>query len=285
MATKVFISWSGNLSNKLADAVSEWLPNVLQSVKPYLTSSNIEKGAKWASSISRELENSDVGIIFLTKENLEEPWILFEAGSLSKNLDNSKVCTLLFEIDSIDLKGPLAMFQNTRFKKNDFKKLVKSINNSGGDSKLNDSVLDKVFDMWWEKLDLKIKSILSSHKNTDHTEHRPERDILKEILELSRLNARGQQSKRHDFSPRILMDLVEAIEELLYTVDIKSSSKNSKETHMILKRLDRPIKYLCSNSGHSKVYNKYQHLMETHAFIHGIDEDEYDEENKNTKIG
>ena len=60
MATKVFISWSGDLSNKLADAVSEWLPNVLQSVKPYFTPSDIEKGAKWASGISRELENSDV---------------------------------------------------------------------------------------------------------------------------------------------------------------------------------------------------------------------------------
>lgn len=83
MGTKVFISWSGDLSNKLADAVRQWLPGVLQFVKPYFTPSDIEKGAKWASNIAGELESSDIGIICLTKENLDKPWILFESGALS----------------------------------------------------------------------------------------------------------------------------------------------------------------------------------------------------------
>ncbi len=51
MATKVFISWSGDLSNKLADAVREWLPDVLQFVKLYFTPSDIEKDAKLSSDI------------------------------------------------------------------------------------------------------------------------------------------------------------------------------------------------------------------------------------------
>ena len=219
------------------------------------------------------MENSDVGIIFLTKENLAEPWILFEAGSLSKNLDSSKVCTLLFEIDSTDLKGPLTTFQNTRFDKNDFKKLVKSINNSG-DSKLDDSTLDKAFDKWWDDLDSKIHDILSNHKNTDNTKNRSQRDILEEILELSRLNVKGRQSKRYDFSSRVLMDLVEAIEELLNIVGMES---DSKRIYTALKHLDRPIKYLCRNSDDPQIYDKYQYLIESHAFIHGIDEDKCDE--------
>ncbi len=88
MATKVFISWSGELSNKLAEAVRQWLPGVLQFVKPYFTPSDIEKGARWGSDILTELDSSDIGIICLTKENLEKPWILFESGALSKTLKN-----------------------------------------------------------------------------------------------------------------------------------------------------------------------------------------------------
>ncbi|MCK5605193.1 hypothetical protein KAR91_25100 [Candidatus Pacearchaeota archaeon] len=47
MATKVFISWSGDLSRKLAQAVYDWLPGALQYVKPYFLPEDIEKGAKW----------------------------------------------------------------------------------------------------------------------------------------------------------------------------------------------------------------------------------------------
>jgi hypothetical protein len=84
---KVFISWSGELSRRLADEIQRWLPATLQFVKPYFTPVDIEKGTKWVSEISAELSKSHVGIICLTKENLSSPWILFEAGALSKNLD------------------------------------------------------------------------------------------------------------------------------------------------------------------------------------------------------
>jgi len=273
MATKVFISWSGDLSNKLADAVREWLPGVLQFVKPYFTPSDIEKGAKWSSDISGELEKSDIGIICLTKDNLSKPWILFEAGSLSKNLDSSKVCTLLFGIDSTDLKGPLTTFQTTRFEKSDFKKLVKSINNSGGDSKLEDPILDQVFEMWWEKLESKVNDILSSHKKPDETENRSERDILEEILELSRLGVKGKRSKRYDILPDVLMDLLEAVTELQRVGEMEGS----KRMHMASRRLERPIEYLCRHSEFPEIYEKYR-MMKRHKMHRLIDEDECDDE-------
>jgi hypothetical protein len=76
MASKVFISWSGELSQKLAEAVREWLPSVLQFVKPYFTPSDIEKGTRWSTDIANELESSNAGIICLTKDNINNPWIL-----------------------------------------------------------------------------------------------------------------------------------------------------------------------------------------------------------------
>ena len=40
---KVFISWSGQHSKKLGEALRDWLPGVLQLVTPYFTPSDIEK--------------------------------------------------------------------------------------------------------------------------------------------------------------------------------------------------------------------------------------------------
>jgi len=71
---KVFISWSGALSRKLAEALRNWLPAVLQSVEPYFTPDDIEKGARWEAEIAGELEASEVGVFCLTRESLSSLW-------------------------------------------------------------------------------------------------------------------------------------------------------------------------------------------------------------------
>jgi hypothetical protein len=109
---KVFISWSGNLSKSLAEILRQWLPAVIQAIKPYYTPDDITKGARWTTEISKELEESSIGILCLTRDNLEAPWIMFEAGALSKKMDKSKVCPILFGVESTDIQGPLIQFQN-----------------------------------------------------------------------------------------------------------------------------------------------------------------------------
>lgn len=189
MATKVFISWSGDLSRKLGEALREWLPAALQYVRPYFTPEDIEKGTKWNTEITKELESSNVGIICLTPDNTEKPWILFEAGALSKSIDSARVCTLLFNIDSAEVKGPLTGFQATRFVADDFKRLIVTINNTAGDAKLEPGVLDDVFDMWWPRLEERVKQVIGSHDKKSEKDRRTDRDILEEILELARLNS------------------------------------------------------------------------------------------------
>src|SRR5437016_4734535 len=88
---KIFISWSGSRSKLLGNKLRTWLPLVLQNVHPYMSNDDIPTGARWLHSISSELESSDFGILCLTPENLRAPWINFEAGALSKKVDNSRV--------------------------------------------------------------------------------------------------------------------------------------------------------------------------------------------------
>jgi len=123
---KVFISWSGKRSRKTAEALKEWLQQVIQAVEPWF-SGDIEKGKRWSEEISAELEESKLGIICLDKENTDEPWILFEAGAIAKTKD-ARVCTFLLDLLPSDVKQPLGQFQHTQFDKEDVRKLMNDIN-------------------------------------------------------------------------------------------------------------------------------------------------------------
>ena len=124
---KVFISWSGDTSKKVAQAIREWLPTILQTVKPYFTPSDIEKGARWSSDIASELDDSKAGIFCVTKDNLNSPWLMFEAGAISKKIDQSLVCPILIDLDNADISGPLTQFQTTEFEKSEFRKLISTL--------------------------------------------------------------------------------------------------------------------------------------------------------------
>lgn len=182
---KVFISWSGEHSRKLGEAIRDWLPGVIQLVQPYFTPSDIEKGARWANDISKELSESQVGILCVTRENIHSDWVLFEAGALSKSLDKSHVCPILFGISNTDLAGPLKQFQTTQFEKGDMSRLLGVINSRLGENKLPQKTLDLVFEKWWPDLEQRINSILETVALPEGP-LRSDRELLEEILQLSR---------------------------------------------------------------------------------------------------
>lgn len=184
--TKVFISWSGEKSKRVGGALRNWLPSALQAVEPYFTPDDIEKGSKWNTEISSELEKCDFGIICLTKENIYKPWILFESGALSKNLNSAKICALLVDIDPTDVQGPLAQFQHTKIEFQDFLKLFGTINKTLGERRLDETVLNGVFEMWWPKLIDGIGDLSEFVSVQDVAEVRSERSLIEEILTVSR---------------------------------------------------------------------------------------------------
>jgi hypothetical protein len=255
MATKVFISWSGPLSQKLGEALRNWLPSALQFVKPYFSPEDIEKGAKWGSEIAKELESSNIGIICLTRDNTEKPWILFEAGALSKSLEQGRVCTLLFDVEASDVKGPLTSFQGTRFVQEDFKRLFVAINGAAGESRLETPVLEAVFDMWWPKLEKEITEILKSNSNVTKKERRSERDILEELLELTRMNS--SRIGRPRLAEHAVVELIESMEELKFFL----RHENEEIGMRILDRLDRPLRHLCMEVGMPELYERFRIMM------------------------
>ncbi len=164
---KLFISWSGLLSHQIAKELKEWFPLVINQLEPFVSSENIKKGDRWMIDIYSELEHSNFGVICLTKENLTEPWIMFEAGALSKNISQSRVSSVLFDnLKQSDVKSHLSLFQNTEFDKEEFRKLVSSINNALGNKKISDAILNRSFDKWFPELEEKIKKIQNEYSPT-----------------------------------------------------------------------------------------------------------------------
>ena len=88
---RVFISWSGTKSRLLAEALRDWIPYVLPSAEPWMSATDIVPGARWSIEIASQLDTANVGIICLTPENIDAPWIMFEAGALSKTLSRALV--------------------------------------------------------------------------------------------------------------------------------------------------------------------------------------------------
>ncbi len=185
---KVFISWSGEHSKNVAIALRQWLQNVIQTLEPWLSTSDIDKGTRWSTDIARHLEESRVGIICLTANNLTAPWILFEAGALSKTIEQTYVCTYLIGIDPADVESPLSQFQATRANKDDTRELIKTINKAQGEKALSEEMIDNAFEKWWPDLEKSLVQLENSDRPIEVK--REQRELVEEILELTRSQSR-----------------------------------------------------------------------------------------------
>lgn len=192
---KIFISWSGSLSQAVATLLKGWLEDIFQGAEAWMSNEDINKGAIWFSGITDTLEGTDFGILCLTSENTAAPWILFEAGALSKGLTKNRVCPLLVDLEVSQLEAPLSQFNAARPVREDMWRLVKTINSHGKDHLLLADRLRKTFDRWWDDFETKFGAIIANKKTS--TTKPPKRTLdamVVEILEIARsLQEKNQQ--------------------------------------------------------------------------------------------
>jgi MoaA/NifB/PqqE/SkfB family radical SAM enzyme len=154
---KVFLSWSGELSHEVAVVLKDWLPFVIQTLEPFVSTEDIEKGDRWSVALDEQLRQSSYAILCVTQENINAPWLNFEAGVLSKDV---RVSPFLFGVDRSDIKrGPLLQFQSTVFQREDLWKLIRSINNTSSNQFLDLDRLAVTFDTWWPRLERSLDDI------------------------------------------------------------------------------------------------------------------------------
>ena len=222
---KVFLSWSGTRSHKVALVFRDWLPSVIQEIVPYVSSEDIDKGARWSTDIAKELSDSTFGILCVTRENINAPWLTFEAGALSKTMEKSFVSPFLFDIKRSEVDGPILQFQSTIFEKEDLKKLVTTLNKACEKDGLSADRLEKTFDVWYPILETELNKLRDIEPQEFEVESAQElltpkaQEILEEILELSRINQKlirnpdGSLSSSLDDMASMLRSLVERTDQ------------------------------------------------------------------------
>jgi len=182
---QIFISWSGAVSKAVAGALRDWLKRVLQTTEPWMSERDVQSGARWSDAVAVKLRDAKVGIICLTPENRNAPWLHFEAGALSKTIEHANVCPYLFGIEPHDLVGPLAQFQARRADKDGTGQLLQTLNSHPAHmGKLDDVTFSETFELWWPKLAQQLGSLSSTTPRIDSK--RTVEDMVPEILETVR---------------------------------------------------------------------------------------------------
>lgn len=134
-----------------------------------MSDTEIVKGSRGINEIARALEGMKVGISCLTPENLEAPRLAFEAGALSKSIDDkTRRCTYLFGgLNFQDVRPPLSMFQATRADKEDTRRLIHAIKKAVQDAPISDLDLDELFDAMWPSLEKNLSAIPAPEKSVE----------------------------------------------------------------------------------------------------------------------
>lgn len=188
---KVFLSWSGTRSREVAVLLNDWLSCVIQVSRPWISTRDLDRGSLWFGEINDQLKDTTVGVICLTQENKNRPWILFEAGALAKGLSTSRVCTLLVDLEPKDIEDPLAQFNHTLPTKDSMLSLVRTLNNALGSNALDGRVLEQVFETYWPQFETDFLRVVKTTESAEPSKPRPKDDVLGEILENTRmLNSR-----------------------------------------------------------------------------------------------
>ncbi len=183
--SRVFISWAGELSRGVGEALRDWLPLMFDGVDPWMSARDLDKGRQWQHEIISSLRSSQFGIVCLTPENLVRPWLLFEAGAIS-TLPQASVFTFLHKVEYPQVTAPLSMFNHTQSRQEDVQRMVFSLNCALDDRALTSELLEKKFRLLWPDLEARLNSITIGPATFVEVTPRGQESILSEVLTLSR---------------------------------------------------------------------------------------------------
>jgi len=161
---KVFISWSGSGSNQVAQALRTFLKGVNHAIEPWMSETDIHAGSRWGAELAQQLEETNFGILCLTPESLTSPWLLFEAGALSKAIQYSFLCPYMIGLSQREVPEPLAQFQCKEATEKQTFQLLEAFNKAMSTEALQPEQLRDSFGQCWPNLKSAITRVLDNKK-------------------------------------------------------------------------------------------------------------------------
>jgi hypothetical protein len=180
---KVFLAWSGDAGKAVATSLHDWLKKVMHVLEPFMSEEDITTGDRWSREIAYQLEETRVGILCLTPDNLRAPWLHFEAGALSKMKSGIVMPYLFGGLTPGVVPGPLSQFQAKLADHEGTRRLVRDLRSEAAKESapgtLSETQLDETFEMFWPKLEEKLREIPRSASTTV----RPPDEMFQEITQ------------------------------------------------------------------------------------------------------
>lgn len=188
---KVFISWSGDLAKAVAKVWQDLIKEVFDGVEPFMSEENIGAGERGLAKIATELAGTGFGIIVVTQENQHSQWLNYEAGALSKDVNDQTVRVAPSLVDferKNDVTGPLGQFQGTLLTKEGVGKILAELAKVVA---VDESSVSKRFHRaWQDEYSDKFNRAKAIGSRPAKTAHRHTPEMLDEILTLVREMAR-----------------------------------------------------------------------------------------------
>lgn len=197
----IFISWSGNLAKGITGVLHRWLPTMFDRVSPWFSDIDIDAGSRGLVAIQERLDVSSFGIIVVTPENMNKPWLLFETGALSRRLegDLTKVVPLLVGFDDISqLAGsPIFQFQGVKLDEAGARSLCLSIART---VQVPDSTILTRFQRSWPDLQADVEQAIDDAGEQPLPPDIKDSDLLKGLYTSMRTLERQMVSLSHSVS-------------------------------------------------------------------------------------
>jgi hypothetical protein len=164
----------------MAMALKWFIERVLQNATAWLSSGDLSPGRNWIAELDAVLKETETGVLCLTRENLNSPWILFEAGGLSTK-GKSRVIPFLLDIELDALRPPLSQLQALKASDEaDSMRLVDALNRDLS-TPLSDDALRETFYAWWPEFSKRLNDIPQS--SLDPPKPPPAEEVLPMILD------------------------------------------------------------------------------------------------------
>ena len=164
----IFLSWSKTLSNKLALSFKNFCTKVFNDDKVAWISNEIIQGTEFFQEIKQAMIDSDISVIFLTRDNIANPWLHYELGFFQAA---QKLIIPIF-FDSIDLYNEVKMtpFEHLQIKlynREDLFEVFVAIKKQLQNKVIELESIEENFNKYFDDFNSEIISILNTNEYYD----------------------------------------------------------------------------------------------------------------------
>ena len=158
---KVYIGWSGETSKEIASILESWLPLMNPHIEAF-SIVDVPTGAAWRYTFFKNLLVCDCAIFCFAQDNINSPWLLYEAGVVSGA--EKQIIPLLFDVPSSHLPDPLRFFQPIPFTKDRIWQMALTLNDLCGQDAFSFQELAMKFDELYPTVEKMVEQVRDSRK-------------------------------------------------------------------------------------------------------------------------